>query len=61
MAEVPRGARRFTTSSTRAPARSESFAMVPVLPLEMLSGAFELVCCFFTLLAAAFGCLLVRQ
>ena len=61
MADVPRGARQFATTPTRAPARSESIAMVPVLPLEMLSGAVELICCFFTLLAAVFSCLLVRQ
>jgi len=35
--------------------------MVPVLPLEMLSGAVELICCFFTLVVAVFSCLLVRQ
>jgi hypothetical protein len=34
--------------------------MSPVLPTELLVGAIELVCFFFTLLAAAFGCLLVR-
>ena len=40
--------------------RRESFAMYPVLPTELLLGAIELVCCFFTMLAAVVGCLLVR-
>jgi hypothetical protein len=34
--------------------------MYPVLPTELLLGAIELLCYFFTLMAAAVGCLLVR-
>lgn len=34
--------------------------MYPILPIELLVGAIELVCYFFTMLAAVAGCLLVR-
>ena len=34
--------------------------MYPVMPTELLVGAIELVCYFFTMLAAVLGCLLVR-
>jgi hypothetical protein len=47
MLTAPRGATR-------------EFAMYPILPTELLLGAIELVCYFFTMLAAVVGCLLVR-
>lgn len=34
--------------------------MIPVLPPEILAGSIQLVCYFFTLLAALVGCLMVR-
>ncbi len=36
-------------------------AMSPVLPIESMLGAIEFVCYFFTILAAVFGFIQLRQ
>jgi hypothetical protein len=36
-------------------------AMSPLLPIESMVGTIQFVCYFFTVLAAAFGFMLVRQ